>query len=84
MNVARRILRIGARRDAAAEVPVPDMDLFSGISMSTEERSRKVEEWWSDFTRHAMLVIANRNVHKHQGSCLVGKQGKTGCRFNAP
>ena len=45
MNVARRILRIGARRDAAAEVPVPDMDLFSGISMTTEERSRKVEEW---------------------------------------
>ena len=84
MNVARHILRIGARRDAAAEVPVPDIDLFNGDSLSTEERSRKVEEWWSDFTQHAMLVVANRNVHKHSGSCLAGKQGKTGCRFNAP
>jgi hypothetical protein len=84
MNVARRILRIGARRDAAAEIPVPDEKLFSGDPMEPEERKGKLEEWWSKFTRHAMLVIANRNVHKHQSSCLAGKQGKTGCRFNAP
>jgi hypothetical protein len=31
-----------------------------------------------------MLVIANRNVHSHQETCLSGKHGKTGCRFNSP
>ena len=31
-----------------------------------------------------MTVVANRNVHAHQGSCLLGKRGTSGCRFCAP
>jgi hypothetical protein len=93
VGLANKVLRIGARRDAAAEIPTPDDDL--ALSKPPEhtdyndaawaiERRRRLEEWWPEFARHAMLVVANRNVHKHQASCLAGKQGKYGCRFNAP
>jgi hypothetical protein len=85
LNVARTILRVGARRDAASEIPAPDEKLMAGDPpIGSEARRIKLEDWWTKFQRHAMLVVANRNVHKHQSSCLAGKQGKTGCRFNAP
>jgi hypothetical protein len=92
MDVARSILRIGARRDACAEIPAPHEELLSSNPAIgprnfgetwTDERRRRLEDWWAKFSDHAMLVVANRNVHRHQGSCLMGKQGKTGCRFNA-
>jgi hypothetical protein len=95
METARKLLRIGARRDACADIPVPHDDLKSGDPPPDErrhnkevtwadERRMRLEQWWTEFNTHAMLVIANRNIHRHQGSCLMGKQGKTGCRFNAP
>ncbi len=52
---ARRILRIGARRDAAAEIPVPDIDLFTGDSLSTEERQDKTRQ---DKTRQGPQALA--------------------------
>jgi len=92
VDIARRALHIGARRDAAEKIPIPHKDLSSSNppenSGHTEdswavERRIRLEEWWSQFTRHALVVVANRNVHVHQGSCLIGKQGKIGCRYNA-
>jgi hypothetical protein len=93
-DIARRCLRIGARRDAAAEIPRPNpehlqkkspTDWEGTVEEWDVERKRLLnDEWWPRFKRHAMLVVANRNVHIHQGSCLAGKRGKTGCRFNAP
>jgi len=93
VGLASKVLRIGARRDAAAEIPTPDDDLASRKPPGNTdyndaawaiERRRRLEKWWPEFASHAMLVVANRNVHKHQASCLAGKQGKYGCRFNAP
>jgi len=93
VDIARKLLRIGARRDAAAEIPIPHSDLASSDPPASSthtndswaaERRRRLELWWPEFARHAMLVVANRNVHKHQASCMAGKHGKYGCRFNAP
>ena len=79
LNVARTILRVGARRDAASEIPAPDEKLMAGDPpIGSEARRIKLEEWWTKFQRHAMLVVANRNVHKHQSSCLAGKQERLG------
>jgi len=92
VDTARKVLRIGARRDVAEDIPIPHKDLISSAPPETSQHNReswaverriRLEEWWSEFSRHALLVVANRNVHQHQGSCLMGKQGKFGCRFNA-
>lgn len=92
VEMARRVLFVGARRDAAADIPRPNPALLeknapvgqTQVSWDTERRQKLAEEWWPQFTRHAMLVVSNRNVHHHLGSCLTGKRGNTGCRFNAP
>ena len=95
VDIARRTLRIGARRDAAADIPRPSAELLQtqppeGISDMSQEswdahRNQKLtDEWWPLFCQHAMLVVANRNVHRHLASCCSGTRGKTGCRFNAP
>jgi hypothetical protein len=93
LDVARNVLRVGKRRDAAFDIPRPHPDLASEkppshtthtIDTWAIERRRRLEEWWPTFRRYARLVIANRNVHTHQESCLTGKHGITGCRFNSP
>ena len=92
VEIVRTVLRVGARRDAAADIPRPNRALLNKVapvgqtqaSWDIERRQKLTEEWWPQFTRHAMLVVANRNVHHHLGSCLSGKRGTTGCRFNAP
>ncbi len=90
VDIARGILRIGARRDAAAEIPRPDEKYVSDAPPNCDpcdwarEKDEYLLDWWTKFYHHAMLVVANRNVHSHQGSCLLGKRGKQGCRFNAP
>jgi hypothetical protein len=96
VDIARSILRIGKRRDAAAKIPRPDGVYVkprdkdtppAGFSRTTwnlhKERELKIT-WWPKFYQHSMLTVANRNVHTHQASCLVGKRGVTGCRFCAP
>jgi hypothetical protein len=90
VDIARSTLRIGARRDAAADIPIPDGKYISDAppnydpSLWAQEKDAAILDWWQKFCHHAMLVVANRNVHSHQGSCLSGKRGKQGCRFNAP
>jgi hypothetical protein len=92
VEIARHVLFVGARRDAAADIPRPKHALLKNkapigqtqVSWDIERRQKLEEEWWPQFTCHAMLVVSNRNVHDHLGSCLSGKRGTTGCRFNAP
>jgi hypothetical protein len=93
VDIARKVLRIGARRDASADIPRPAPELIAKEHPPThseeswavlERRRRLTEEWLPLFTRHAMLGVANRNVHEHCGTCLVGKRGKSGCRLCAP
>jgi hypothetical protein len=92
VEIARDVLFVGARRDAAADIPRPSPALLeedapvgqTQVSWDIERRQKLTEELWPQFTRHAMLVVSNRNVHDHLGRCLSGKRGSTGCRFNAP
>jgi hypothetical protein len=90
VDIARDILRIGAQRDAAADIPTPDEQYLNDPPPNCDPREwamkkdEALRDWWQEFYQHAMLVVANRNVHSHQGSCLSGKRGKQGCRFNAP
>lgn len=89
MERARHVLRVGARRDAAFDVPLPPEDLRvppvanASSAAWAEHRRRLQEEWWPNFFHHAMMVVANRHVHVHCGTCLQGKRGKTGCRMAA-
>lgn len=87
MQIALKVLRVGARRDAAFSVPLPPEDLrqrpranASAAALATHRR-RLMEEWWPEFRHHALMVVANRHVHEHCGTCLHGKRGKTGCRM---
>ena len=92
MDIARKILRIGARRDAAADIPRPAQELLalqppsnhSEESWAIERRRRLLDEWWPKFRRSALIVVANRHVHEHCGTCLEGKRGKSGCRLCVP
>jgi hypothetical protein len=96
MDIARDILRIGKRRDAAADIPRPDKEYvieidkdtppagFNNITWGLHKERELRRAWWPLFHRFAMLTVANRNVHTHQGPCLLGKRGVTGCRFCAP
>ena len=90
VDIARGLLRVGARRDAAADIPIPDMKYISDAppnidpGLWAQEKDAAILDWWQKFCHHARLVVANRNMHSHQGSCLSGKRGKQGCRFNAP
>lgn len=36
------------------------------------------------FLEHTRIVVANRNVHRHEFSCECGAKGKIGCRYNMP
>lgn len=92
VDIARQTLRIGVRRDAAANIPRPDADLLketapegrSQEDWDTERKQKLTDQWWPLFFQHAMLVVANRNVHEHRATCCSGTRGKTGCRFCAP
>ena len=96
VDIARATLRIGKRRDAAADIPCPDKKYvierakdtapagFNNITWGLHKEQELTETWWPLFRRFALLTVANRNVHTHQGSCLLGKRGVTGCRFCAP
>ena len=89
MHRLLKVLRVGARRDAAFDTPTPaSMGIEPPSARASEaERSeyrrRLNEEWWPEFYHHAMMVVADRHVHEHQGTCLKGKRGKTGCRMAA-
>ena len=54
------------------------------LVLSSTKEEKLQELWYPLFSQHAMTVVANRNVHAHQASCLSGKRGKSGCRFCAP
>ena len=92
VDIARQTLRIGIRRDAAADIPRPDAKYLvteapDGKSQDTWDAERKkymTDKWWPEFKHHAMLVVSNRNVHGHRATCCSGTRGKTGCRFCAP
>ena len=99
VDTARQIFRLGKRRDAAATIPRPtgeamqyivprDKDFppygFDDTTWPLEKEKKLKELWYPTFLEDAMTVIGNRNVHKHQASCLSGKRGKSGCRFCAP
>ena len=96
VGIASRILRIGLRRDAAADIPRPDkilvreekddipLDGFSKETWIVEKRRRLNEDWLPHYTRHSTTVVGNRNVHRHGGSCLMGPRGNIGCRYCAP
>jgi hypothetical protein len=92
VNVPRQILHVSAR--LKFEIPLPNKELVQPISPENSNHSdnswaafrhlKLTEEWLPRFTQHAMMVVANRNVHRHMGSCLSGIRRETGCRFNAP
>ena len=92
VDIARQTLRIGVRRDAAAEIPRPPAKLLEEKApdgrcqedWDAERKQKLTDEWWPSFFQHAMLVVANRNVHAHRATCCSGTRGKTGCRFCAP
>jgi hypothetical protein len=96
VDIARQHLRIGKRRDAAATIPIPDEKYvkpiqkdfppegFDDTTWAIKKEADLQELWYPLFIQHALTVVANRNVHAHQASCLSGKRGKSGCRFCAP
>lgn len=82
------MLRIGARRDAAFEIPLPPDALKppgarASAAALAEYRRRLQTEWWPRFEHHALMAVAARHLHEHCGTCLQGKRGKTGCRMCA-
>ncbi len=87
-------MHVGKRRDAAAEIPLPKKELLQPIppenpnhseaSWAAFRHQKLTEEWWPRYSRYAMTVVANRNVHGHVLSCCKGKRGKIGCRYSAP
>ena len=76
VQIAQGVLRVGARRDAAFEIPAPAADRL-------EDMDYLRDVWWPKFYHHAMMVVAARHVHEHCATCLSGKRGKTGCRLAA-
>ena len=87
MHLILKALRVGARRDAAFRTPTPQVVQPSARASQAEwdEYHRHLrDEWWPAFYHHAMMVVANRHVHEHCGTCVHGKRGKTGSRMCAP
>ena len=88
MAILQKVLRIGARRDAAFEIPLPPADLRQPGPRASEAaraayKQRLQVEWWPRFEHHAHMVVAARHLHEHCATCLQGKRGKTGCRMCA-
>ena len=78
LAIATHQLRIAKRRDQAYDVPEPP--LLAGDKIDTS----KLLEWRATFLEHTRIVVANRNVHRHEFSCECGAKGKIGCRYNMP
>ena len=85
-QLLQRHLQIGSRRDPAFPIPLPPNK--PSDEASTEEwdtyRRKLKEEWEPEFQHHALMVVSSRHFHTHQGTCLLGKRGNTGCRMCAP
>ena len=85
MTILLQHFRVGLRRDAAYPIPLPparpDKKASDDLKKVYQE---ELEEWRQRFFHHAMMVVANRHVHQHCGTCMQGKRGKKGCRMCAP